>query len=295
MSMFVQALVSAVVLGSVYALMTVGMTLVYGSLRILNMAQGVMTMIGGFVAWWWLVQLGVSPWLGLLLAAAFAFALGVAVHQVGVQPLVGRRGIDFEMAAFNTTYGLATVLQNVVQLWFGPRQQNFPALVAGRLQLMPGVNVTWHQVVMTVLALGLLIGLHAFMTRTRYGMSINAVAQNLDAARLMGVPVRRVHVLTMGIASALAGVAGVMLAPIYFVSSNAGDQPLLIALIVAVLGGLGSVRGTIWAAYIIGLVQSMISVYWSVTWSLPVLFAVIVVVLVIRPFGLDGKPQEARL
>jgi branched-chain amino acid transport system permease protein len=295
MSMFVQALVSAVVLGSVYALMTVGMTLVYGSLRILNMAQGVMTMIGGFVAWWWLVQLGVSPWLGLLLAAAFAFALGVAVHQVGVQPLVGRRGIDFEMAAFITTFGLATVLQNVVQLWFGPRQQNFPALVAGRLQLMPGVNVTWHQVVMTVLALGLLIGLHAFMTRTRYGMSINAVAQNLDAARLMGVPVRRVHVLTMGIASALAGVAGVMLAPIYFVSSNAGDQPLLIALIVAVLGGLGSVRGTIWAAYIIGLVQSMISVYWSVTWSLPVLFAVIVVVLVIRPFGLDGKPQEARL
>ncbi|AXI80583.1 branched-chain amino acid ABC transporter permease [Peterkaempfera bronchialis] len=295
MSTLLQALVSAVVMGSVYALMTVGMTLIYGSLRILNMVQGVMTMIGGFVAWWALDRLGVNPWLGLVLAALLTFGLGVAVQQIGVRPLIGRRGIDFEMAAFITTFGLATILQNVVQLWFGPRQLNFPALVDGQFTLLSGVTVTWQQVVMTVVAVGLLLGLHTFMVRSRYGMSINAVAQNLHAAQLMGVPVRRVHVITMGIASALAGVAGVMLAPIYFVSSNAGDQPLLLAMIVAILGGLGSVRGTIWAAYVIGLIQSVVSVYWSVTWSLPMLFAVIVVVLVVRPFGLDGKPQEARL
>lgn len=295
MSLLVQGLVSAVAFGSIYALMTMGMTLVYGALRVLNMAQGVTSMIGGFVAWWLLTRYGVDPWLGLVVAVAATFALGVVIQQVAVRPLIGRKSIDVEMSTFITTFGVATILQNVVQLAFGPRQQSFPALVGGQLALPGGVVVTWQQVVMTVVALVLLGGLHLFMSRTRWGLAITAVAQNLPAAQLMGIPVRRVHVLTMGLASALAGVAGVMLAPVYYVSSNAGDQPLLLALIVAILAGMGSVRGTVWAAYIIGLVQSLVGVYWSVTWSLPVLFAVIVVVLIVRPYGLDGKPQEARL
>lgn len=295
MSFLVQALVSAVVFGSIYALMTMGMTLVYGALRVLNMAQGVTSMIGGFVAWWLLTRYGVNPWLGLAAAVVVTFCLGVLIQQVAVRPLIGRKRIDVEMATFITTFGVATILQNVVQLVFGPRQQSFPPLVGGRLSLPAGVVVTWQQVVMTVVALVLLGGLHLFMSRTQWGLAIAAVAQDIDAARLMGIPVRRVHVLTMGLASALAGVAGVMLAPVYYVSSAAGEQPLLLALIVAILAGMGSVRGTVWAAYIIGLVQSLVGVYWSVTWSLPVLFTVIVVVLVVRPYGLDGRPQEARL
>lgn len=295
MAFLVQALVSAVVFGSIYALMTMGMTLVYGALRVLNMAQGVTSMIGGFVAWWLLTRYGVNPWLGLAAAVVVTFCLGVLIQQVAVRPLIGRKRIDVEMATFITTFGVATILQNVVQLVFGPRQQSFPPLVAGRLSLPAGVVITWQQVVMTAVALVLLGGLHLFMSRTQWGLAIAAVAQDIDAARLMGIPVRRVHVLTMGLASALAGVAGVMLAPVYYVSSAAGEQPLLLALIVAILAGMGSVRGTVWAAYIIGLVQSLVGVYWSVTWSLPVLFTVIVVVLVVRPYGLDGRPQEARL
>jgi branched-chain amino acid transport system permease protein len=99
----------------------------------------------------------------------------------------------------------------------------------------------------------------------------------------------------MGIAAALAGVAGVLLAPIYFVSPNSGDLPLLQALIVAIFAGLGSIRGTIIAAYVIGFIQAAVSIYWSATYSLPVLYAIILIVLVVRPYGIAGKPQEARL
>jgi len=139
------------------------------------------------------------------------------------------------------------------------------------------------------------LGLGMFLTRSRYGLAIIAVAQNIDAARLLGIPATRVYVLTIGIAAALAGVAGVLLAPVYFVYPNAGDLPLLQAMIVAIFAGLGSVRGTIIAAYIIGFVQAAVSIFWSSTYSLPVLYAVILVVLLVRPWGIDGKPQEARL
>jgi branched-subunit amino acid ABC-type transport system permease component len=121
------------------------------------------------------------------------------------------------------------------------------------------------------------------------------VAQDLDAARLQGVPIRRVFPVVMGFASALAGIAGVFLAAQYFASPTAGDQPLLIALIVVVFGGLGSLPGSIVAAYAIGLIQATASTLVGTTWGLPILYAVILLVLVVRPQGLLGRPMEVRL
>jgi branched-chain amino acid transport system permease protein len=121
------------------------------------------------------------------------------------------------------------------------------------------------------------------------------VAQQFDAARLGGVQVTRVYMLTMALAGVLAGLAGVLIAPLYFVGPSAGDLPMLKALIVVVLAGLGSIRGTVWAALILGGVESFVSVYLGVGWSLPVMFAIVFVVLIVRPNGLYGRPQEERL
>ena len=295
MNLILQTLVSTIVQGSMLALITIGMSLVYGTLRVLNMAQGVMVMLGGVAAYVTVANLGLSPWWALLIAAIVTFALGVASYFVGVKPLVGKAGVDFEMTAFISTFAIATILQSVVLWVFGPRQKNFPELISGRIELTDGVSITWHQVLTAGIAIGMLAALGLFLTRSRYGLAITAVAQNLDAARLMGIPAKRVYVLTMGIASALAGVAGVLLAPVYFVSPNMGDLPLLQALIVVIFAGLGSVRGTVIAAYIIGFVQAAVSIFWSSTFALPVLYAIIVVVLIVRPYGIAGKPQEARL
>jgi branched-chain amino acid transport system permease protein len=292
---FIQAIVSGLVMGSIYALMTVGMTLIYGTLRTLNMALGAMVMIGGYASWVLFDSVGLGPVAGIAVAAVVAFVFGIAVQQVAVRPLIGRKGFDFEMTAFISTFALAIVLSNVALRIYGARNKAVPPVVRGRLQLLDGVSVSYHSLILGAVAVGMLVALGLFLAKTRYGLGISAVAQQLDAARLMGIPVNRVYNLTMGVSSALAGVAGVLLGSVFFVSPNAGDLPLLKALIVAIFGGLGSVRGTIAAAYIIGLLEALISLYFGVKWSLPLLFIVIIVVLLIRPTGLYGKPEEARL
>jgi branched-chain amino acid transport system permease protein len=294
-SSFLQAVVSGLVTGSIYALMTVGMTLIYGTLRTLNMAHGSMIMIGGYVSWMLFSGLGWGPLPGLLAAAVVAFIFGIVIQQVAVRPLIDRPGVDFEMTAFISTFAVTIVLSNLALQVYGARNKAVPPVVRGRLQLIEGVSVSWHSLVMAGVAVAMLVGLAAYLSKTRYGLGISAVAQQLDAARLMGIPVQRVYNLTMGVSSALAGIAGVLLASVFFVSPNSGDLPLLKALIVAIFGGLGSVRGTILAAYIIGLLEALISLYFGVKWSLPLLFVVIMVVMLLRPTGLLGKPEEARL
>ena len=295
MSAFLQAVVSGLVTGSIYAVMTVGMTLIYGTLRTLNMTQGAMVMIGGYVAWMVFDGLGWGPILGGVAAAVVGFAFGVAIQQAAIRPLIGRRGVDFEMTAFISTFAVAIVLSNVALRIYGARSKAVPPVIHGRLHLLEGISVSWHSLVVAGIAVGTLLALGAFLSKTRYGLAISAVAQQLDAARLMGIPAQRVYNLTMGVSSALAAIAGVLLASIFFVSPNAGDLPLLKALIVAIFGGLGSVRGTILAAYIIGLAEALVSLYFGVKWSLPLLFLSIMIVMLVRPTGLLGKPEEARL
>jgi branched-chain amino acid transport system permease protein len=294
-SAFLQAAVSGLVTGSVYALMTVGMTLIYGTLRTLNMAHGSMIMVGGYVAWMVFSGFGLGPIPGMVAAALVTFVFGVVIQQVAVRPLIGRRGVDFEMTAFISTFAVTILLANVALQVYGARNKAVPPVIRGRLHLLEGVSVSWHSLVMAAIAIGTLLALGAYLSKTRYGLAISAVAQQLDAARLMGIPAQRVYNLTMGVSSALAGIAGVLLASVFFVSPNAGDLPLLKALIVAIFGGLGSVRGTILAAYIIGLAEALVSLYLGVKWSLPVLFLSIMVVMLVRPTGLLGKPEEARL
>ena len=295
MRALMQAVVSGITTGSLYAVMTVGMTLIYGTLRTLNMAHGSMVMVGGYVSWVLFDTLGWGPLPGMVAAAIVAFAFGIVIQQVAVRPLIGRRGVDFEMTAFISTFAVTIVLSNLALQIYGARNKAVPPVIHGRLRLLEGVSVSWHSLVMAAIAIGTLLALGIYLSRTRYGLAISAVAQQLDAARLMGIPAQRVYNVTMGVSSALAAIAGVLLASVFFVSPNSGDLPLLKALIVAIFGGLGSVRGTILAAYIIGLAEALVSLYFGVKWSLPLLFVSIMVVMLIRPTGLLGKPEEARL
>jgi branched-chain amino acid transport system permease protein len=295
MTNVVSILSSTIVLGSIYGLVAIGMTLIYGILRVLDMSQGSMVMVGGFVGWALMTNAGLSPIIGILGGFGAAFLLGVATQLVSVQPLLGRSGVDFEMITFITTFAVAIVLENLALQIFGASQHPVPTVVGGSLHLYRSVSVPWQSVLMAGVAVAIMVAFGLFLSRSRYGIAIRAVAQDIDAARLMGVPVRKLFPLVMGFASALAGIAGVFLAAQYFASPTAGEQPLLIALIVVVFGGLGSLPGTIYAAYAIGLVQAAVSVWISTTWSLPILYAVIVLLLIIRPQGLAGRALEARL
>lgn len=295
MTDIVSVLSSAIVLGSIYALVAIGMTLIYGILRVLDMSQGAMVMVGGFVGWAIMTTAGMGAVAAVVVAFVATFALGVLTQLISVQPLVGRRDTDFEMITFITTFAVAMVFTNLALQLIGPEQHPVPPLVDGSLHLYKSVSVPWQSVVMTGVAIVLMVCVMVFLARSRYGIAIRAVAEDLDAARLMGVPIRRVFPLVMGIASALAGVAGVFLAAQFFASPALGDKPLLVALIVVVLGGLGSLPGSVLAAYLIGLIEAAASLYVGTTWALPILYGVILVVLVVRPYGLIGRDTEARL
>jgi branched-chain amino acid transport system permease protein len=291
----ISILVSTVVLGSIYGLVAIGMTLIYGILRVLDMSQGAMVMVGGFVGWAIMTSAGLSPILAIVAAFAATFLLGIVTQLISVQPLLGRRGLDFEMITFITTFAVAMIVSNLALQIAGPAQRNVPALVDGSVEIYNGVTLTYQSMIMAGVAVAIMAGFALFLTRSRYGIAIRAVAQDFDAARLMGVPIRRVFPLVMGFASSLAGIAGIFLAAQYFASPTAGDQPLLIALIVVVFGGLGSLPGAIVAAYAIGLIQATASTLFGTTWGLPILYAVILLVLVVRPHGLLGRPAEVRL
>ena len=295
MTDLISILVSTVVLGSIYGLVAIGMTLIYGILRVLDMSQGSMVMVGGFIGWAIMTSAGLSPLLAIVAAFAGTFVLGVLTQLVSVQPLLGKRGIDFEMITFITTFAVAMIIANLALQIGGPAQRSVPALVGGSVDLYDGVTLSYQSMIMAGVSIALMAALGVYLQRSRYGIAIRAVAQDLDAARLQGVPIRRVFPLVMGFAAGLAGIAGVFLAAQYFASPTAGDQPLLIALIVVIFGGLGSLPGAIVAAYAIGLIQATASTLVGTTWALPILYGVILLLLVVRPQGLLGKPMEARL
>ena len=295
MDTFIQALISGLIMGSVYAVMTMGLTLVYGCLRTLNMAQGLFGVAGGYVAWLVVSQAGLPNWLGLIVAALAGALLGVVTFYLAVRPLLGRRDVDFEMLAYITTLVVSIMLTSAFTLIFGARNKGIPPLVDGSLKITSTVSVTWHLVLVAVLALLILGVLSLFLNRTRYGLSIMAVAQQMDAARLTGVSVQGVYIGVMALAGVLGGMAGVLLAPLYFISPTAGDLPLLKGLIIAIFAGLGSIRGTIYAALILGLFEALAATYVSSMWSLPLLFVLIVAVMLVRPYGLFGKAEEERL
>jgi branched-subunit amino acid ABC-type transport system permease component len=296
MTDLVAILANGLVYGSIYGLVAIGMTLIYGTMRILDMSQGSMVMIGSYVGWWALTTHGVNAILALVLAFAIAFLFGTATELVSVQPLIGRRNqVDFEMVTFITTFAVAILLTNLALQHYGPFQKNVPPIVHGNLDLYNGVSISYHELTMAAVSVALMAALGLFLARTRWGFAIRAVAQDLDAARSLGVPVMRLYPVTMGLASALAGVGGVFLGALYFASPTAGDLPLLQALIVVVLGGLGSLSGTLYAAYLVGVMQAFCEVEIGTTWTLPILYGAILLILVFRPYGLRGTPSETRL
>ena len=295
MDTFAQAIISGLVFGAIYAIMTMGLTLVYGCLRTLNMAQGAFGMVGGYAAWVITTDMGAPPIVGLVVGALAAAGVGMLTHFISIKPLVGRKDIDFEMTAYISTLVVAIVFSAAIILLFGARNKAIEPLIDGRLTVFGSVTVAWQQIAVAVVAFLCLGGLSLMLSRTRQGLSIMAVAQQFDAAKLMGVPAGRVYWVTMALAGLLGGIAGVLLAPLYFVSPSAGDLPILKGLTVAVVAGLGSIRGTIYAAFIIGLIETLVATYVGSLWSLPVLFAMIVVFMIVRPYGLFGKPEEERL
>jgi branched-chain amino acid transport system permease protein len=292
MSDLVAIVWSGIVVGSLYALMSMGLSLVWGGLRILNLTQGALSMLGAYTAFE-IAAVGLPPVAGMAAGFLVIGAIGVVLYLGSLRHPAGAPR-DRENATLLLTFGLAIVIENAALLGFGPRSREIPDFVSGGTKVA-GVPIRWNEVFIAAVAVAILLTLAAALKRTRLGLAIRALADERDGARLSGISENWISAVVMFVSAGLAGFGGVLLSSFYFASPYVGENYLLLALIVTVLGGLGSILGTLYAAYIVGLIGAAVSFYLGVRWSLPVLFSLIMLVLILRPAGIAGKATSLRL
>jgi branched-chain amino acid transport system permease protein len=280
-----QQIINGLLFGGQLALVAVGLTLIWGVTRILNFAHGAMFMIGGYAG---LLTYTATESLLLAIPASVlaAFILGLLTEILIVRPLRGRENAEF--AAIIATFGLAIVLENIVLVSpLGSTHRSLPTLFPGVWQVGPLFLIT-EQIYLFIIAVVALALLFAIIKYTRLGMAMRAVAQDQDTAELMGVRSDRVYAITFAVSAGLAGLAGSLLAPIFTVYPTVGWQPFLLAFIVVIIGGLGSVQGTLFAALLIGVLESVSITFVSEQTTSILLFVAMIVILTAKPTGFAG-------
>jgi branched-chain amino acid transport system permease protein len=288
----VQAIWGGILFGSVYGLMALGLTLVWGAVRLLNLAHGAIFVVGSYVAYFVVSRLNlpilVALPIGVLAAAAFAYLM----HLCFIRPVIGKPG--FDNATLIATVGISIAVSAAAILIFNPEYKVIPAVISGNYTVSD-VQITKQGLLVIGTSLALFGLVYLFLTYSRQGMAIRAVSQQQEAASLMAIPVVRTYGLVIAISGALAGLAGVLLSPFFFLNPNSGFNPMIQALIVTIFGGLGSVRGALVAGFVLGIFESFVEVYYGVAWAQPGVFLLIILMLIIRPNGLFGIGEVRRL
>jgi branched-chain amino acid transport system permease protein len=292
MTEFLQSAYSGVAYGSVYGLMALGLTLIWGAMRLLNLAHGALYLVGGYVAWTVVNKLSMPLEVAVPISIAGAAVVGLLMFGFFIRPLIGRPGWD--SATLIGTVGVGIAIEAIALLVFGPQVKDFPAILEGSYRV-ERVLVTQQALLVIAVAAVALVGMYLYLRVSRRGMAIRAVSQDMQAASLMGIPVTATFAIVIAISAALAGLAGVLLSSIFYLSPTSGYTPMILAVVVTILGGLGSIKGTVVAAYSIGLVESFVDVYAGPSWGLPVLFGGMIALLTVRPNGLFGVGEVRRL
>jgi branched-chain amino acid transport system permease protein len=287
-----QAVYSGILYGSVYGLMAIGLTLIWGALRMLNLAHGSLYLVGSYVAWTGLNVLGLPMLPAFALGIIGAAIMGLLIQVLLINRILGRP--EFFNAAMIATVGASIAIESAVLILFGARVKQMPPVISGQFKV-GAVLISYQALVIIAAAAVSFALLWLFLGKTRRGLAIQAVSQQMDAARLMGIPTVASFMIVMTISGALAGLAGVLLSSVFYLAPTAGFNPMIKALVVTIFGGLGSVKGTIWAAYAIGLMEAFLQVYFGAGAALPGLFLFMIIVLIIRPSGLFGLGEAQRL
>lgn len=279
---------SGIVLGSLYAMMATGLSLVWTTLGIFNFAHGIFMAIGALIAWQVGTGLGwgLGPAAGLAIGVAVMVGIGFLSELVVVRPFLARR--DVVLIAVITTLSASIFFENGALLIWGARYKQLDPLIAGKVGLL-STAISAHEVLIIAIAPLTLVALWAFLKFTRIGSAIRAVAQNREAALLMGMNVSLLYSSAFALSAGLAGLSGILLGSIRFITPSLGAEPLVKALIVAIFGGLGSLGGTIGAAYVIGLLEAISVFFIGLYWTPALLFGVMILVLLVRPTGLFGR------
>jgi branched-chain amino acid transport system permease protein len=300
-----QQVINGVSLGAMYSLLALGFTMVYGIVELINFAHFNVFMVGSFIAMWTLEAMGFSgqshilyglPLAGVLVATFIVTMLGsgilgVVIERFALRPLRGMSGT----APMITTIGVSYILYNTILLGAGADSKNYSNPMPKTAWMFDGVTLRLREVLLWAVSLLLMVALHYFVRRTKMGKAMRAMAQDQEAARMVGIDVDRVVIITFFLGSALAGAAGLIFGLYYnYTSYLIGYTAGLRAFTAAVLGGIGNIPGAMLGGVVIGLIESLGGQYIAVRWTDVIIFSLLVLVLVLRPTGLLGRAAPTK-
>ena len=284
---FLSYLISGVSLGSVYAIIALGYTMVYGIAKMLNFAHGDIIMVGGYISFCAMSYLGLPGWLATLLAMAVCTVLGIVIEGLAYKPLRSAPSL----AVLITAIGVSYFLQNSALLIWKAAPKVYQPVASGSLTLFGGqLSVPYASVLTMAACLVIMAALTLFISKSKMGKAMRACSEDKGAAQLMGINVNATISTTFAIGSALAAVAGVLLCTSYpTLQPTTGSMPGIKAFTAAVFGGLGSIPGAFLGGLLLGVIEAMAKAYLSATLANSIVFAVLIVVLLVKPAGLLGK------
>lgn len=292
---FITSLINGISLGSIYALIALGYTMVYGIAKMLNFAHGDVIMVGGFTVYTICSTMGLHPVLGVLIAVVLCTVLGMGIEKVAYKPL---RKATSPLAVLITAIGVSYLLQNVALLIFGADTKFFTSVISMEPVEIAGgqISISGETIVTIVVCVVIMIGLMFFINKTKVGQAMLAVSEDKGAAQLMGINVDGTIALTFAIGSALAAIAGVLLCSVQpSLTPYIGSMPGIKAFVAAVFGGIGSIPGAFIGGILLGIIEILGKAYISSKLSDAIVFSVLIIVLLVKPTGLLGKNIQEKV
>jgi branched-chain amino acid transport system permease protein len=300
--LLLQTLIAGILLGGLYGLIGLGMTLIMGVMKIINLAHGEIMMVAMYIAYWLFTLLHIDPYLSLFIAVPALFFLGIALQKFLINPVLKVESILPENQVI-LTVGIGMVLANLATIFFTSNYRSTPVDYATKAFYLTdywknspvdlSLSFAWTLSFLSAVVITILLWF--FLTKTDTGKSIRATAQDIDAALLMGVNVKKMRVVTFGIGCALVGAAGCLFLPIYYLFPALGGQFTLIAFVITILGGLGSTVGAIIGGVVLGIFESMTATYLGMGWAPVGRFLIFVAALIFLPGGVASLLRKRAL
>ena len=289
---FIETLISGLSIGSTYAMIALGYTMVYGIAKMLNFAHGDIIMVGAFASIVFISNLGLPMLAGVALSVVVCVTVGVLVERIAYKPLRNSPPLSVLITAIGVSY----FLQSLAQLIFGTNQKAFPKFIVLEPVKLGRLTIKGESIVTMAVTFTIMVCLTLFINKTKLGKAMRAVSEDRQAAELMGISVNRTITLTFAIGSALASVAGSFYGLTYgFIGPYTGSMPGIKAFVAAVFGGIGSIPGAMLGGILLGVIENLAKAYISTELSDAIVFGVLILVLLIKPTGLLGKKTNEKV
>ncbi|MEH7249039.1 branched-chain amino acid ABC transporter permease [Neobacillus niacini] len=290
---FLQYVLNGLVIGSGYTLLALGLSLIFAVMKTVNFAHGELYMLGAYVTYTMIESFHIPFLVALPMSMIILAAFGGLLERFVFRPLANDKDRHKEMTnQFIVSLGLVIFFQYAASLIWGPDPQKMTTPFSGIVLRVGEVTITFERLLIVIMAVVLILGLYFLIQKTTLGMAMRAVALDRDTANLMGVKVSKVSTLSFSIGTALAAAAGGLMGPVFMVAPGMGAALIMKAFVVIILGGLGSVFGTIAGGLLLGITESLVGAYWLNQYTDPIGFLLIIVLLMVKPTGLFGKVER---